>query len=583
MEHGPGEAVVERFWTHVSQGGDVVVVAGCDDAKSAEPANVAEHEVRAIVEPPHGAHPGVVVGAHRIFTCRRCDQERAGHAEVGDEFLAVVEIKDEVLAPAAHGSDRRSDRVECGCELLARMGVAGDQGTTGEPGRQLPSDRLHFGQFRHDATVASPFVDRMLTRFIDELLETAHVAETLDEAAQAEAWASGALAEWIDLGGTPSELATNIEASAPFAARLLDWLVDGAAPTVGPDWLPDLTTQTPTGAWRLSSGGEDPEGAVIIEFEAASGDRHAVSCTLADGVLVDCGVGPAGLAEAVAEDASAGMQVEALATDAAVDEVGVALRNLQPEILTVNGRLNVPMLLRRFGVDRAFAGPGALEAGASRSTIALPPRDPEDDAWAAELVRSALRLHDEPATWHGATESVPAMVHQVIADFGAAVAGGDPDTITVLDVAGLDVSGLDASGLDVVALDASGPTAVDTLLHAVGAYLRPADLSMHPVTVQEALIELEWADWLGAVLGLARSAVGTEVDGRMLVQLINRCPEITTTIPAKDASRIGWAFEQTLYAWAATGVLDATGALTDAGRWLLPRAAMMVWGAQPEG
>ena len=120
-------------------------------------------------------------------------------------------------------------------------------------------------------------------------------------------------------------------------------------------------------------------------------------------------------------------------------------------------------------------------------------------------------------------------------------------------------------------------------LRAVAAYLRPVDLSVHPTPTQEALIELEWADWLGAVIGLARSEVGTEVDGRTLVQLINRCPEITTTIPKNDAARIGWAFEQTLYAWAVTGVLDDDGALTEAGRWLLPRAALAAWEGQSVG
>ena len=80
-----------------------------------------------------------------------------------------------------------------------------------------------------------------------------------------------------------------------------------------------------------------------------------------------------------------------------------------------------------------------------------------------------------------------------------------------------------------------------------------------------------------------RDRFGGHVQIDWRVRLINRCPEITTTIPKQDAGRIGWAFEQTMYAWAVTGILDEDGCLTDAGRWLLPRVALAAWTAQPDG
>ena len=405
----------------------------------------------------------------------------------------------------------------------------------------------------------------MLARFVDELLETAHVPETLDEAAQAEAWASGAVAEWVELGGDAGALAGCIEAAAPFPAALVRWLVDGEPPTVGPDWIADLGGQRPTDAWLLRTAGDAEDAAevaVIIEFEAPSQDRHAVSITIAEGRAIDCGVGPAGLAEAADEDDADAMDVAPLEVDEALDRVRSALASLRSDELTVNGRLNVPLALRRFGV----APEASIASTGSHPTVPIPPRDPEDDTWAADLLRSALRLHEAAATLADAPESAT----EAHAAFSAALDGGDADAHTVVDVAG--IAEADAAAGDGAAY-----------LRAVAAYLRPVDLSVHPTPTQEALIELEWADWLGAVIGLARSEVGTEVDGRTLVQLINRCPEITTTIPKNDAARIGWAFEQTLYAWAVTGVLDDDGALTEAGRWLLPRAALAAWEGQSVG
>lgn len=65
---GQGPAVelgCERFGSDGAQCRDVGVVAGVHDAQSSEPANIAEHEVVAVVEPPHGADVRIVVLAGR--------------------------------------------------------------------------------------------------------------------------------------------------------------------------------------------------------------------------------------------------------------------------------------------------------------------------------------------------------------------------------------------------------------------------------------------------------------------------------------------------------------------------------------
>ena len=124
---------------------------------------------------------------------------------------------------------------------------------------------------------------------------------------------------------------------------------------------------------------------------------------------------------------------------------------------------------------------------------------------------------------------------------------------------------------------ADGHVSFDHYLRCVAAYLAPVDLSAHEPASRMEIAELEWADWVGALLGLVRGGPGQSVDGRTLVDHINRCPELTTTIPAAERERFAWAFEQVLFAWEVTGVLDERGALTEAGVWLLPRAAIAVW------
>ncbi len=71
--------------------------------------------------------------------------------------------------------------------------------------------------------------------------------------------------------------------------------------------------------------------------------------------------------------------------------------------------------------------------------------------------------------------------------------------------------------------------------------LDPRRISTYPAAEQEAFRALEWADWLGVVLGLVRSPAGTVVEPTMLIDLVNRCPEVTSAIPKKDRSYLGIA------------------------------------------
>ncbi len=100
----------------------------------------------------------------------------------------------------------------------------------------------------------------------------------------------------------------------------------------------------------------------------------------------------------------------------------------------------------------------------------------------------------------------------------------------------------------------------------------------HPAAEREAFEALEWADWLGAVIGLARREPGTVVDPTTLVDEINRCPEVTSTIPRRDRPYYEWAFSMVLPAWREAGVLDADNRLLPGGADLLVGALRQAWG-----
>lgn len=94
----------------------------------------------------------------------------------------------------------------------------------------------------------------------------------------------------------------------------------------------------------------------------------------------------------------------------------------------------------------------------------------------------------------------------------------------------------------------------------------------------EALASLEWADWLGAVIGVVREGVGVPVTPAGLVDHVNRCPEVTTSIPKRDRPWFEHAFAVVLEQWRELGVVDADDRLTVTGERTLPAALRQAWG-----
>jgi hypothetical protein len=121
------------------------------------------------------------------------------------------------------------------------------------------------------------------------------------------------------------------------------------------------------------------------------------------------------------------------------------------------------------------------------------------------------------------------------------------------------------------------PSGAESMVPSAAALVRWTDDAGRPVQELEALASLEWADWLGAVIGTVRAGVGTTVSGDTLVNHVNRTPEITSSIPKRDRGWYAWGFAVAIETWAELGIVDHRRRLTEAGRWALPQALLAAW------
>ncbi len=398
--------------------------------------------------------------------------------------------------------------------------------------------------------------DDTRNRYIDELIESAGVLASVESAAIAEAWASSAVAEWAALDGPRGRLGELVADRSELGGALIGWIEGGDPPVDGADWASDVGQHELLGVMRLVDRSKPLEIGWILEYESASGERHDLSATVLGGRLIGLAVGPAGLSLAAVEDQASGFSV--LAGDA--DQALASLRDCLGKNfdgLSEEAEATLPLLARRLGVNVSVGSTPSIER-------AMPTRDLDDERYAADVLVSALRAELRVAA--------PEAVHQAHAAFVTLVENGDSDAKTLFDIAGIELCDVpDRRRID-----------LDVFLRLVGVYLAPVALDAHTDEQFAALIELEPADWIGVILGMSRAQAGTAIDGDVLVGFINRAPEITTTIPKRDAPKIAWTFEQMLYAWEVTGVLDERGAVSAAAAWLLPRAALAVWsGTEP--
>jgi hypothetical protein len=130
-------------------------------------------------------------------------------------------------------------------------------------------------------------------------------------------------------------------------------------------------------------------------------------------------------------------------------------------------------------------------------------------------------------------------------------------------------------------LAGSAPPGAPAMVGPVAEVIRWSDAVGRPVQELDALASLEWADWLGAVIGSVRAGAGAALSGEILVDHVNRCPEVTSVIPKNERSWFAWAFAVAMETWREVGVIDDELRLTEAGRWVLPQALLRAWTSTP--
>ncbi len=402
-------------------------------------------------------------------------------------------------------------------------------------------------------------MEDLLAPIVDDALVQADELRHLD-AVRAELWASDLAALAAETGddGITRLVAAIREAGSPASAAALwalDAVIDGVdldAPSFqpSPEWADTLATSRSEGAWLLS---ERRGLSAAFRFVDASDTRHIVVIDLVPGEVETLGevtVGPHDLLDVLSEE-DAGIDRSTVNPSGLAARVADAFRaTIEPTAsLVAAGRL-LMLRLSTFGITGLV--PPVWSDG---EVPALPERDPEDDAYALEVLHRALGSMAVGSTSEYATAAA------VLRD--AAAIDGEAAQWLAASVGPVDLLDDDES----------------VALSALAAVVAPQRLEPLSPQARNAVLELEWADWLGVVIGLVRAGPGTPADPDHLVDLINRCPEVTSTIPKKDRPRVAWALAVCTELWSATGVVS-NGALTDFGVAALPSALDLAWRAR---
>ncbi len=402
----------------------------------------------------------------------------------------------------------------------------------------------------------------LLAEIIGEALSQAEELLKLD-GPRAEAWASDLAALALETGPDAiSELIAALQAreGAPAAAAL--WSIDSIVGGV------DISSPAlePAPPWSSALGTSQCEGALLLRarrgesaafrFVDSADDRHVLVVDLlppevgeATEQIGEVTVGPGDLLSVLGEE-EAGIESRGHPAAELATRVAAALRaTTKPRASAVaNGRLLVARL-KAMGIE-----PPAPPVWVIDDVPELAPRDPDDDNYARVVLARAL---GEPVA------PPPGRVKSAAGRLRSAAARDE--TLAQWLAASVGPIDLDEADLDVV-------------LAALAAPIAPADLAPLDADAREAVLDLEWADWLGVVIGLVREGTGASVEPEALVDQINRCPEVTSTVPKKDRPRVAWALAVCTDQWSSLG-LATDGALTELGVALLPAALDRAWGA----
>ena len=413
---------------------------------------------------------------------------------------------------------------------------------------------------------------------IDQVLAQASTLGDLDDAARAEAWASGVLGLWREPGaevdpvaadrqlaealvvdGSVQALSLAVALAAVAPAESNEAIQAAVAALEGegvepPTWAAAVGTAQPGRAWAIDDA-ERGRRTAIVEFVATDG-AHTMLVELDQGCLSDVTFGPA------ADDLFAGLsepgadQLDPVETSAEI--LGEEIRAGWQAALNAGHEPSESWIVNRSLALRRLELFGSVAQLEARS-------------WVEHVV------HDEETDSHDL--EADAAARSVLTAALGDLSGDDPDSIGA---AAEQLRGRIAVGEWPAAAVAAGG-ALQTglsdrefLLNAASAYASRRPLPMPPDEVA-AVRALEWADWLGSVIGLVRAGAGAQVTATGLVDNVNRCPEVSTSIPGRDREYFERAFELVLEAWRFCEFIEAGDRLTELGLWAIPRGLDRAW------
>ena len=121
----------------------------------------------------------------------------------------------------------------------------------------------------------------------------------------------------------------------------------------------------------------------------------------------------------------------------------------------------------------------------------------------------------------------------------------------------------------------------ELLARCVAATISPTEETGLEVDEEAAIISLEHADWLGAIVSAVRAGPGAEASASTLAAGIYACPEVNIEggVDVDDCAVEEMAFEIVSLPWSAIGLIDQDQRLTPLGIWGLPRGLARAWGS----
>lgn len=576
------EVTAKRFRSDLGQRLDALIVAGPNNPEPTETPNIAEDQRAVVIELPPGSHVWILLVRGGRFGQ---PMQRAGHAQVHNKFPVIVQADQEILAPPTHLDEARASHLQRRSELGRPVAPCFGDRPTNDLGPQAAANGFDLGQLGHGATLPrgchpwsvstsdEPTSDLADASLRDVFAELAAAADQLGplNLSQRDAWISGLLATWR----TDVAVADPVTTDADFAAWCREQSVDPTLTELAERAANQQLSAgvTATGAWCVSAQslglrsprGEAPTESIIIGFVHADESEHTVlaevsvpaaSSSSSQRELRDLQVGPP--PDEVLPDRAPAATAESFAPGSA------------PVTDDDDGDLLMPDV-EEWPIDAAARTVIVAWQATWNSVAGAWPADRGD----ALLVNQAVvasrltQMADEPLT--------------SLAEFGPEpeepverYMGMSETEIEDANRRSLETLHRSLASLRNVPAPDSASVAATELIHPLAAPMMagPAQLSRDE---REALAFLEWADWLGAVLGIMRSEAGVPLTGSAMVDHINRCPEVTSSIEKRDREFVAWAFDVAIAWWSDIGAVDEAGVLSEPARWAMPRALAHAW------